>query len=130
MSGACALVVSTDDVAQQAVGVAAAAATRHVGVFRRPVLVVIFARRVLFKVSAVGVAATCHPDIWHGARSVLAKDGVAGVGRDALSRMHSPRVTAGEVLGEVFACQDRAGIVTNATGCDAVVLGVDSVDTP
>ena len=77
------------------------------------------------EVGGVGVAATGHGDVEHRAGGVLAEHGVGGVGGDALGGVHGDGVAVGDVLANVVAVEDDAGVVVEASGGEAVVVGVD-----
>src|SRR5262245_34118874 len=80
--------VMSDDVTHQMGGVAAAAATRHLGVVGLAMLVISFPGRVLIEVGRIGFAAACHGDVQQCAGGVFAEDRMGGVSGDALGGVH------------------------------------------
>src|SRR5262245_65704057 len=119
VSGAGALVVCRDDVAQQRGSVAAAAATRLVDAVPA-VFVVSFSDRALMKVGGVGCSTTCHSDIHQCTSGAFAENSMGAVGGDTLGGVHGDGVAVVDVLAQILASEDGAGVVIEAAGGDAV----------
>jgi integrase len=108
VSAAGTLVVSSNDVAQQVGGVAAAAATCHVDVFVLAVLVVSFTGRALIEVGHVGFAATRHRDVQDAKFGALMT-----FARYANREGPGPRNGAGRLLPAFVECLAATGMRPN-----------------
>ena len=82
--------------------------------------VVGFVAEVGVDVGVVGVAAAAHGHIRHGPAGGFSDDGVRGVGGDALRGVHGDGVAQVDMLTQVVAFEDDAGLVGEPFGGDAV----------
>jgi len=84
---------------------------------------------VLVPVGVVGLADTRHRHVQRCAACIFAQHGVAGVGGDALGRVHRDGIPVGDVLTHIVAAED-GGPVGQSTSGDPVAVGVDGGHPP